>query len=124
MTFEKVAVVKTLKLVGKFNESFFVNNGDHILGTNKSDLFQRYNGRVRIKGDLQVKSLKVSPAARLVVSGNDINPDISKTYWTKSTDQVIYFQKLRPSIITSIANRHLTHRQLSFIIRLKGMWVL
>ncbi|KAG5899454.1 hypothetical protein JTB14_015307 [Gonioctena quinquepunctata] len=110
VTFEKLNIVKDLEIAGKFDDSLFWKNGDHIIGTIESDLLQRYDGKVKIKGNLYLRNLALQPKTTLVVSGNKMDADIANIYWTKSTNQnieihVIALQGLStPHILTNVLN--------------------
>nr|XP_023020988.1 uncharacterized protein LOC111509460 [Leptinotarsa decemlineata] len=110
VTFQKLNVVKDLEIAGKLDDSLFWKAGDHIIGTDESDLFQHYSGKVTIKGNLHLKSLYLQPKTKLIVSGKQMSSDLANTYWTKSTNQKIdhHMTALRglstPHILTTVLN--------------------
>ncbi|CAH1961343.1 unnamed protein product [Acanthoscelides obtectus] len=88
ITIDELNVLDTLKVASKLNESLFNNiDGDTLEPKEKG--LQHYTGKVKIKGNLYLKNLKTLPRTKILVSDHEINPDISKVYWTKSTRQEI-----------------------------------
>lgn len=85
--------MNNVTLSGKFDDSFFLKDGGHIMGTKMSDLLQIYSGKITINGNLYLSNLKLLPNAKLIVSGIEVNPNFTKIYWTKNTHQVIIFLK-------------------------------
>lgn len=80
--------VKNIELIGKLDKEFFLWNGNHIKGTNESDLSQSYEEVVKIKGNLYVRNFTLQPSAKLFLEDEEFNPDIGSIYWTKNTAQV------------------------------------
>ncbi|RZC34014.1 uncharacterized protein BDFB_000847 [Asbolus verrucosus] len=85
---KNIEVKNNLEMRGKVDKRFLRMNRTHIIGTNESDLLQRYNGKVTIKGNLILKNLNLGKSAKIVVSDEDFNPKIDQ-FWTKTTQQVI-----------------------------------
>lgn len=60
----------------------------HIIGTNSSDLMQRYNGKIKITGNVYITNLNLSPDAKLLLLGKEFDTNLKK-YWTRTTEQKI-----------------------------------
>lgn len=60
----------------------------HIVGTNSSDFRQRYNGKIKLTGNVYIKNLKIQPQTKLLLSGETFDTNLNK-YWTRNTEQKI-----------------------------------
>lgn len=82
-----------MELKGNITKSFFLKEGDHIFGTKKSDLLQRYLGNVTIKGNLYVKDFSTLLNTTISLKGNEYSIETLQEYWNKHGNQVSLFPK-------------------------------
>ncbi|KAK4872002.1 hypothetical protein RN001_016126 [Aquatica leii] len=77
------------------------NDLDHIIGSDVSDLFQKYNKRVKIIGNLYVENMSVFKGTRVLVNGQDFSDDVVNTFWSKTKFQSVPFFLAQNGITTS-----------------------
>lgn len=85
---DKLIVNNDLEIIGDFDKSFLLKDGDHVIGTNESDLLQIYNKKVVIKGNLFVNNFTLYPEGKMRLGDEFFSNDIPSKYWTKNTNQV------------------------------------
>ncbi|KAF5303213.1 hypothetical protein FQR65_LT08293 [Abscondita terminalis] len=74
---------------------------EHIIGTDISDLVQKYNKRVKITGNLFIKNISVLKGAQVIVNGVGFNDNLENTYWSKTKFQNIPFFEAENGITTT-----------------------
>ncbi|CAG9855477.1 unnamed protein product [Phyllotreta striolata] len=112
-TIEGPVIMNKVEVLGNWtkseNISFLRENSD-IVDKIKSDQLQIYSGNVTINGNLYVPSLSLLPAAKLMVSDNEVNSNFGNIYWTKNTHQKIpvnvnFLQGIStPHLLTKVLN--------------------
>lgn len=86
---DRLNIKNNLKIIGDFDKTLLIKDGDHVIGTNESDLLQIYNKKVTIKGNLHINNLLLQPDVKMRIKDEIFSYNIPDEYWTKSTNQVI-----------------------------------
>jgi hypothetical protein len=81
-------VTHNLTMEGNVDRELLQFNNTHIVGTNESDFLQRYNGKIKIRGNLFLKNFDLGKSAKIEVSGTEFDTRLDR-FWTKSTHQAI-----------------------------------
>lgn len=65
-----------------------IRDKDNNSFTNKSELYQRYHGKVTVHGNLYVNSFSISPNTTVTLNGTTFPMEALNQYWTKDGNQV------------------------------------
>ncbi|EFA11168.2 hypothetical protein TcasGA2_TC004775 [Tribolium castaneum] len=109
VTIKDLNIRHNLELEGEISPEFLQINNTHIVGTHESDFFQRYDGRVKIAGNLYLRDLELGKSAKMRLSGAEFEPEMGR-FWSKSGQQEIptHFEALNgvstPHVTTIFVN--------------------
>ncbi|XP_044256902.1 uncharacterized protein LOC123006464 [Tribolium madens] len=88
VTIKDLNIRNNLELEGEIETEFLQINNTHIMGTHESDFFQRYDGRVKIQGNLYLRNFELGNSAKILISGEEFEPEMGR-FWSKSGQQEI-----------------------------------